>query len=138
ILVALAILLAGAVVVWAQILKPTPPLATGCNAPLPPPTTSSGAASTTESSAGAASTTEATGDSAEDATSSTGSSTSTAGTTTQVTTSLGTFIDPNRLAAIRPADPSGIPIRVLNASGVVGQAKTVTDEFRDAGFTSIE
>jgi hypothetical protein len=50
---------------------------------------------------------------------------------------LGTFTDPNVLAATRPADPSQIPLRVLNASDVTGQAKTVTDELRDAGFTAI-
>jgi hypothetical protein len=41
------------------------------------------------------------------------------------------------LADIRPANPALVPVRVLNASTVVGQAKTVTDELRALGFASV-
>jgi hypothetical protein len=50
---------------------------------------------------------------------------------------IGTFTDPNTLAQIRPANPAQVPLRVFNASIVVGQAKTVTDELRAVGFASI-
>jgi len=133
ILVVLVLLLAGATVVWVQVLKPAPVESTGCNDPGPAPTTL--AASTTAGASGSvrAATTSAS------VTGSTAASTgaSTAASSAQVTTSLGTFTDPNTLASIRPADPSNIPLRVLNASDVTGQAKTVTDELRDAGFTAI-
>ena len=163
IVVVLVVLLVGAIVVWTQVLKPAPAAATGCNKPGPAPTRASSAGSTssgTASGAGAsgsgqglrraaASSTPATTSSTASSTPSTAAST-TAGTasgtssgastppTSQTPTSLGTFTDPNVLAAIRPADPSQIPLRVLNASIVTGQAKTVTDELRDAGFTAIE
>jgi hypothetical protein len=137
ILVVLVLLLAGATVVWVQVLKPAPVESTGCNKPGPAPTTE--AASTTagaSGSAGPASTTASTtGSTAGSVTGSTAASTT--ASSAQVTTSLGTFTDPNTLASIRPADPSNIPLRVLNASDVTGQAKTVTDELRDAGFTAI-
>ncbi len=55
-----------------------------------------------------------------------------------MTTTLGTFTDPNTLAQTRPADPGSIVLTVFNASTVVGQAKTVTDEFRTVGFQSIQ
>lgn len=202
ILVVLVLLVAGAIVVWTQVLKPAPPLATGCNKPGPAPSTSStpsgtsGSAGTTGSAgpgtsgsaAGGSTTANAstpasgqglrraapgtgtstgapstgarstgtstvapstgtgstgtgpagTGSSgaASGATAS-GASSSGAASSSQVRTSLGSFTDPNTLAATRPADPSQIPLRVLNASTVTGQAKTVTDELRDAGFTAI-
>jgi hypothetical protein len=57
--------------------------------------------------------------------------------TVSVVSGIGEFTDPNLLVEIRPASPALIPLRVFNASAVVGQAKTVTDELRAAGFASI-
>jgi hypothetical protein len=132
----LVLLLAGATVLWVQILKPAPPQATGCNEPGPPPT--SAGASTTGTGEGTGTTRPAGSTAASTGASSAASTAqSTTQSSVQVTTSLGTFTDPNTLAATRPADPSDIPLRVLNASDVTGQAKTVTDELRDAGFTAI-
>ncbi len=142
-LVVIVVLLVGAIVVWTQILKPAPPLATGCNEPGPAPTSESAnssdtaAAGTTSAQQSVQSTASvSTTGSATESTGSTGSAGST-GPSTSVSTTLGTFVDPNVLAATRPADPSTVPVRVLNASDVTGQAKTVTDELRRAGFSSI-
>ncbi len=150
ILAVLVLLLAGAVVVWTQILKPAPAEATGCNEPGPAPTSQSTTGTGTTSPASTAKTTgskttgpKATGSTGRSPASSartTGTRTNdvSAGTSTsKVSTTLGTFTDPNVLAAIRPADPSRVPLRVLNASDVTGQAKTVTDELRSAGFTTV-
>lgn len=194
ILVVLVLLVAGAIVVWTQVLKPAPPLATGCNKPGPAPSTTStpsgtsgsagtagsagsgtpgtaaggstsanastpasgqglrraapgtgtptrststAAPSTGTGSTGTGSTGTGSSGAASGATAS-GASSSGAASSSQVRTSLGSFTDPNTLAATRPADPSQIPLRVLNASTVTGQAKTVTDELRNAGFTAID
>lgn len=126
--VALVILLIGAGILWIQVLKPAPPAATGCNEPGPAPTSAANPPATTATTgagAGPALPEQPTSASAS------------ADPTTSVSTTLGAFTDPNTLAAIRPEDPSQIPLRVLNASNVTGQAKTVTDELRDAGFTAI-
>ena len=58
-------------------------------------------------------------------------------TTAQIITSLGAYADHESLAAVRPADPSTVLLRVYNSSSVRGQAKAVTDELRAAGFESI-
>lgn len=119
ILVLAAVLVVAAIVIWAEVLKPAPPEATGCNEPGPAPTSSGGPAAT---STAAAVTT----------------SRSTARTTTaSISTSLGSFSSDETLAGVRPADPGQVPVRVLNASTVVGQAKTVTDELRAAGFGQV-
>lgn len=137
------VLVAGAVVVWTQILKPAPPVATGCNQPGPAPssqaasTGSSGGSANSTPGASAGAGTSATGSGAVSGTGSSVGSSAAESSTAEVTTTLGTFTDPNVLAASRPADPSQIPLRVLNASAVAGQAMTVTDELRQAGFTSI-
>lgn len=138
-LVVLVLLLAGGVVVWSQVLKPAPPLATGCNQPGPAPSSSAAASGTgTAGSSGASgSPSGPASGSASGSGPASGSASGSGAASTQVSTSLGTFVDPNKLAAIRPADPSEVPLRVLNASTVIGQAKSVTDELRDAGFTSI-
>ena len=61
----------------------------------------------------------------------------TAATTAQIITSLGAYADHESLAAVRPANPSTVLLRVYNSSSVRGQAKAVTDELRAAGFESI-
>jgi hypothetical protein len=58
-------------------------------------------------------------------------------TTAQIVTSLGAYADHESLAAVRPANPSTIALRVYNSSSTRGQAKAVTDELRAAGFESI-
>jgi len=139
ILIVLVLLVAGGAVVWTQILKPAPAAETGCNAPGPAPSSAANAAGSSGASGSAAD--GATGRGAGSASSTGSAAGSTAGspqTSASVTTSLGEFTDPNVLAATRPADPSQIPLRVLNASDVTGQAKTVTDELRTAGFSAIQ
>lgn len=112
ILVLIVLLLVGVIIVWTQVLKPAPAEATGCNEP--------GAVieTTTITAAGTTTTTIRTA-------------------SPTVVTSLGAFADPESLAATRPADPSTVPVRVLNASMVTGQAKTYTDELRSAGFAAV-
>lgn len=105
----LAVLLVGVVIVWTQVLKPAPEEESGCNPPGAVPTSSgTGTESTTS-----------------------------AATSAGPATTLGTFTNADALASTRPADPSTVPLRVLNASTVTGQAKTVTDELRAAGFAAI-
>lgn len=147
--VVVLLLLAGAVVVWAQILKPEPAEATGCNEPLPVTTsqsaggTGSGAASgsgpgtTSSAPTGTETTATTTASSATGGSAASGPGTASGTSTTSISTTLGEFTDPNMLASTRPADPGRVPLRVLNASNVTGQAKTVTDELRSAGFSSI-
>lgn len=148
ILMVILVLLLGAGFVWVQALKPAPAEATGCNEPGPAPSSTpqtSRSHSTTRSAAGTGAKTAGTASGAATTPAAAGSTTGTAAKTatsgtfaaTSVTTSLGTFTDANTLAASRPADPAGIQLRVLNASKVIGQAKTVTDELRAAGFSSI-
>jgi hypothetical protein len=60
-----------------------------------------------------------------------------AATTSQILTTLGGYTDHESLAAVRPANPSTVLLRVYNSSSVRGQAKAVTDELRAAGFESI-
>lgn len=112
IITVLVVLAIGTVIVWTQALKPEPQEESGCNPPGAVISTSAETAGTTTTST---STTEPSAPS----------------------TTLGTFTNPDSLATTRPADPSGIPLRVFNASIVTGQAKTVTDELRAAGFASI-
>lgn len=111
----LAVLAIGGIVVWTQALKPTPEEASGCNQPGAVVQTSSATAGASQTSGPATRSTAA----------------------TTAATTLGKFVEPQVLATIRPADPTGIPLRVFNASTVTGQAKTVTDELRAAGFSEI-
>lgn len=114
ILVLATVLIVAGIVVWAAVLKPAPAQATGCNEPGPAPTsTAARSTAVTTSPARARS------------------------TTASISTTLGSFTSEETLAGVRPADPSQVPMRVLNASSVVGQAKTVTDELRAAGFSQI-
>jgi len=121
-----AVLLIGAVVVWFPSLRPNPESSGACNGPGPAPATT---APTTRSvasdsaSAGATAPAEPTP--------------VTTATTPQIITSLGAYADHESLAAVRPASPSIVPLRVYNSSAVRGQAKAVTDELRAAGFESI-
>lgn len=115
IITVLVVLALGTLIVWTQALKPAPQEESGCNTPGAVPTTSSAApGAATSGSAGA-------GPTASNAPS----------------TTLGTFTNPTSLATTRPADPSNIPLRVFNASTVTGQAKTLTDELRAAGFAAL-
>lgn len=107
-----AVLAIGSVIVWTQALRPAPAEEAGCNEPGEVINTTSDEASATRTRA----------------------STS---TEPSVSTTLGEFVEPEALAATRPADPATVPLRVLNASTVTGQAKTVTDELRAAGFAAI-
>jgi len=125
-LTVIAVLLVGAVIVWFPSLRPTPENSSACNAPGPAPATT---APTTRS-VSAEATSPAAGESAA-------SSASAPETTAQIVTSLGAYADHESLAAVRPANPSTIALRVYNSSSTRGQAKAVTDELRAAGFESI-
>jgi hypothetical protein len=127
-LTVIVVLLIGAAVVWFPSLRPNPENSSACNAPGPAPVTT---APTTRSVAEDASA----GDSAA-ATSAPASDTA-AATTSQILTTLGGYTDHESLAAVRPANPSTVLLRVYNSSSVRGQAKAVTDELRAAGFESI-
>lgn len=128
ILIVLAVLLIGGGVAWFQVLKPVAAASTGCNRPGPAPTVA-----TTPSSGSAAgsrnSTAKTTGRTTAKATATP--------STTPVVTSLGQFASPDSLTGVRPADPANVTLQVYNASAIRGQAKTVTNDLRAAGFTSI-
>lgn len=128
ILAMVVVLLVGAGVIWFQILKPTPALATGCNEPGPAPTASSTSRSRTSSS-GASDTAVA----EEPVAPTTPTTPSPA-----PSTALGQYVDVNTLAQTRPANPQTIALQVYNASPTVGLAGTVTNDLRSAGFESIE
>ena len=125
-LTVIAVLLVGAVIVWFPSLRPNPENSSACNAPGPAPATT---APTTRS-VSAEATSPAAGESAA-------SSAAAPETTAQIVTSLGAYADHESLAAVRPANPSTIALRVYNSSSTRGQAKAVTDELRAAGFESI-
>ena len=127
ILIVLAVLLIGGGVAWFQVLKPVPAASTGCNQPGPAPVTSS---STPRTSPGVSSA----GTPKASATKSTARTTP---MTTSINTSLGRFAAHDSLTGVRPADPATIVLQVFNASKTPGQAKTLTNELRSDGFTSI-
>jgi hypothetical protein len=108
VLVIVGVLLIGGFIVWMQVFKPVAAAESGCNQPGAVPTAAGGTATTRASA-----------------------------TTSAASTTLGTFAAPDSLADTRPADPGSVPLRVLNASTITGQAKTVTDELRAAGFSEI-
>lgn len=130
ILVVVAVLLIGAGIAWFQVLKPVPAASTSCNSPGPAPTSSSSTAKSTGSTPSAAPAAAAGKTTAR-------TTASTTATTTSIVTSLGSFASPNSLIGVRPADPAIITLQVFNASTARGQAKTVTNDLRTAGFTSI-
>jgi len=122
VLIIVGVLLIGAIVVWAQVLKPVAAAESGCNQPGAVPETSTAASGSATGSSSTARTTPA--------------STAAVGSRSAPTT-LGTFTTPESLADTRPADPGAVPLTVYNASMVTGQAKTLTDELRAAGFSAI-
>lgn len=119
-LVVVTLLLAGAIVVWFQVLKPEPKASAGCNPPGPAPT-SSAATTRTRTSA------PATG----------ASSTPRTTATSYSPPPLGKFTDKNTLRNVRPASPSAFGVRVFNASTQRGMARTLSDELRLVGFAQV-
>lgn len=132
ILIVLAVLLIGGGVAWFQVLKPVPAASTGCNQPGPAPATSSGRPRTS----GSASSGAARSTGSAPASTPAGSTAATA-TTTSIVTSLGGFAGHDSLTGVRPADPATVVLQVFNSSQIPGQAKTLTNELRADGFTSI-
>ncbi len=111
------VLLIATAITWAVVLKPEPAADNSCNPPGVAPAATVGtdgvtvgtdAATTGESSPAAA-----------------------------PTTTFGAITDRNTLRDTRPADPSTVLLRVVNASTTPGMAKTVTETLRSAGFASI-
>lgn len=129
ILVLVAVLAVAGIVIWAAVLRPAPAAAAGCNEPGPAPSSSTSPPATSGSAGSAAATSTAVTTSRPGTT----SPTATAG----ASTTLGSFASDETLAGVRPADPGQVPVRVLNASSVTGQAMAVTDELRTAGFNQI-
>jgi hypothetical protein len=132
ILIALVVLLIGGGVAWFQVLKPVPAASTSCNQPAPPLPTTSSTKPRTSGSGGSSGTARPTGT----ATTAT-RTTPTTPTTTPIVTSLGRFASHDSLTGVRPADPAVVTLQVFNASETPGQAKTLTNELRADGFTSI-
>ena len=133
-LTVIAVLLVGAVIVWFPSLRPNPENSSACNAPGPAPATT---APTTRSVSADAESPATDATAASSAESTPEATASPADTSPQVATSLGAYADHESLAAVRPANPSTIALRVYNSSSTRGQAKAVTDELRSAGFESI-
>jgi LytR cell envelope-related transcriptional attenuator len=127
-LTVIAVLFIVAGLVWFPSLRPNPENSSACNAPGPAPATT---APTTRSLASDALT------SGTEPAATAPTTSSSAVTTSQVVTSLGAYADHESIAAVRPANPATVLLRVYNASSVRGQAKAVTDELRAAGFESI-
>jgi len=135
-LTVIAVLLVGAAIVWFPSLRPNPENSSACNAPGPAPATTAPTTRSVSSEATSPGGTDATAAaSAPEAAASTAASP--ADTGAQIATSLGAYADHESLAAVRPANPSTIVLRVYNSSSTRGQAKAVTDELRAAGFESI-
>ncbi len=130
ILIVIVVLLIGGSIAWFQVLKPVPAASTSCNAPGPAPTSASSTPSTTGSGAGGSVSGTA-------RTTASTVTTATTATTKSIVTSLGSFASTDTLVGVRPADPATIAVQVFNASKTRGEAKTVTNNLRDAGFTSI-
>lgn len=135
ILIVLAVLLIGGGVAWFQVLKPVPAASTGCNQPGPAPVTT-GSTPRTSASPTSSGTAKPAG-TARSTPRSTPRSTSTTPTTPSIVTSLGRFASHDSLTGVRPADPATVVLQVFNASQTVGQAKTLTNELRADGFSSI-
>lgn len=131
ILIALVVLLIGGGVAWFQVLKPVPAASTSCNQPGPALVTTSSSKPRTSGSAGSSGTVRPT------STARTTRTTPTTPTTTPIVTSLGRFASHDSLTGVRPADPAVITLQVFNASQTAGTAKTLTNELRADGFTSI-
>ncbi len=132
ILVVIAVLVVGGAIAWFQVLKPVPAASTGCNSPGPAPVTTSRTPTTSR-----APTTSRPVGSPASRSSAARSSTVATSTTSSIITSLGSFASPDSLTGVRPADPAVITLQVFNASVARGQAKTVTNDLRAAGFASI-
>jgi hypothetical protein len=126
ILIVLLVLLVGGGIAWFQVLKPVPAASTSCNQPGPPLVTTT---SKPPTSAGASGTARPTGTARTTA--------RPTPTTTPIVTSLGRFASHDSLTGVRPADPAVVTLQVYNASETPGQAKTLTNELRADGFTSI-
>ena len=143
----IGVLFLAAIIVWFPSLRPNPENSAACNAPGPAPATTApttrSAASDVPTDSTAATDTAATTETGTDATGTATTATDSSGatepsaTSSQVVTSLGAYADHESLAAVRPANPSTVLLRVYNSSSVRGQAKAVTDELRAAGFESI-
>lgn len=136
ILVAIAVLLIGVGVAWFQVLKPAPAASTSCNQPGPAPTATS-RASTASTARSSATLSSGPGTTAGRTTTPPRTTPKTTASTTPIVTSLGSFASPNSLTGVRPADPATITLQVFNAGKTVGQAKTVTNDLRADGFSSI-
>ncbi|AZI57690.1 LytR family transcriptional regulator [Nakamurella antarctica] len=141
-LTVITLLAIAAAVIWITALQPKPVVNNACNEPALPTSSSAsgsagGAASGGAASGGAASGGTASGGTASAGAASTDGSSASSGEVT-ITTTLGTITDKNTLAATRPANPATVPLRVLNASLINGLAGTVTEQFRKAGFQSIQ
>lgn len=128
ILIVLLVLLIGGGVAWFQVLKPVPAASTSCNSPnlAPLPTTSKPRTTGSATTSGAARPTGTAKTTAR-----------TTPTTTPIITSLGRFASHDSLTGVRPADPAVVTLQVFNASQTPGQAKTLTNELRADGFSSI-
>lgn len=132
ILTVVTVLLVGAGILWFQVLKPPPALATGCNQPGPAPTATATSRSVGASGAsGSASAAPSTGTAAKP-------TTGTATTLRTAPTTLGTFVPTSTLVATRPAAPRNIALQVSNASPTKGLALAVTNDLQAAGFESIK
>ena len=137
ILIVMAVLLIAGGVAWFQVLKPVPAASTSCNEPGRVPVTSSKLPSSGGTAAGTAPSTGTAGTHPGSKTVGTAPATPTTPTTTSIVTSLGQFASDDSLTGIRPADPATITLQVFNASQTPGQAKTLTNELRTDGFSSI-
>ena len=124
---------------WAVVLQPPPAVDASCNQPGPAPSSSTSAPSSGTSGTADTSAAGTTDTAAQTAGSSAAADTSTvAGTPASPVPTIGVITDKNTLKDTRPANPTTVLVRVVNASGTPGMARTVTEAWRKAGFESVK
>jgi hypothetical protein len=121
---------------WVVVLQPEPAVDTSCNQPGPAPSANSTSGPAGDTSAGSTDSSAATDTAATD-TAAAGSSQNVGAPASPVAT-VGVITDKNTLKDTRPASPSTVQVRVVNASSTAGMARTVTEAWRKAGFESIK
>ncbi len=147
-LVIIAFLAVATTITWIAVLEPEPVVSNACNEPGPAPnltnaSTTAGSGSTDPSiaadtaSADSAASDAPAADSVESDPAATDSGSAGPATRTTIITSLGAITDKNTMVSTRPASPTTVRLRVLNASTVNGLAKTVTEQFREQGFETV-
>jgi hypothetical protein len=136
-LVIIGVLALATIITWTIVLQPAAAVDHSCNLPGAAPAATSPAASGSSATPTAATGTSTNQTAPSETTAAGGTSTSATAPAAAAPAPLGAPTDPNTLKDTRPANPASVQVRVVNASGVPGMARTVTESLRKAGFESI-